>query len=394
MATKPIQSGGTAVSIAMLMGNMGKGGVEAVVMNYLRHLASKDIRIDVLLHEDNPFPQRRELEALNIPFYTIPSYSKPFAYQKALLNLFRHRRYTIVHSHISTMSLFPLLAAWRAGVPVRICHNHSTGHWGEGVKTLAKYILRFPARLFATDYFACGEYSGRWIYGNRLFDAGRVFVLPNAIDGKAYAFDEKARNKIRHDLGLDESCFVVGHVGRFVYQKNHDYLLDIFAAIKRRKPNSTILLIGEGPLQVRLEEKARNLGIFDAVKFLGTRDDMGAWYSAMDVLILPSFYEGMPMVAVEAQANGLRCLFSDNITKEALLAENAAMLSLKQSPDAWATEAFAGSRQAANLTPAFAIETQADSLYAAYRHFSRRALGPQWDTAIIRPEIPARDGAV
>jgi glycosyltransferase EpsF len=114
----------------------------------------------------------------------------------------------------------------------------------------------------------------------------------------------------------------------------------------------------------------------------------------MDVLILPSFYEGMPMVAVEAQANGLGCLFSSNITTEALLAENAVMLPLKQDPDAWATEAFAGSRQVANLPAAFAIETQAESLYAAYRHFSRRALGPQWDIAIIQPEMPVRDGAV
>ncbi|MCL1940081.1 MAG: glycosyltransferase [Desulfovibrionaceae bacterium] len=232
------------------------------------------------------------------------------------------------------------------------------------------------------------------MYGNGLFDAGRVFVLPNATDGKAYAFHEEARNRICQDLGLEESCFVVGHVGRFVYPKNHDFLLDIFAAIKRRRPDSVLLLIGEGPLQVRLEEKARRLRVFDAVKFLGMRDDIGAWYSAMDVLILPSFYEGMPMVAVEAQANGLRCLLSNNITTEALLTENAVMLPLKQGPDAWATEALASSRRTANLPAAFAIETQAESLYAAYRHFFRRALGPQWDTIVFRPEASARHGTI
>jgi glycosyltransferase EpsF len=372
----------SAVSVAMIMGNMDNGGVEAVVMNYIRQLVDKDIRVDVLLHEETAFPQRQELETLNIPFYTIPSYSRPFAYQKALLSLFRHRRYAIVHAHISTMNLFPLLAAWRAGIPVRICHNHSTAHWGEGIKTLLKYILRLPARLFATDYFACGEYAGRWMYGNRLFDAGRVFMLPNAIDSKVYSFHEEARNRIRHELDLEESCFVVGHVGRFVYPKNHAFLLDIFAAIKRRRPHSALLLIGEGPLQACLEKKARSLRISDAVKFLGTRETMGAWYSAMDVLVLPSFYEGMPMVAVEAQANGLRCLLSANITTEALLTENATMLSLKQGPDAWATEALASSRCAVNLPAAFAIEAQAKSLCAAYRHFVRRALGPQWDTVV------------
>jgi glycosyltransferase EpsF len=384
----------SAISIAMLMGNMGEGGVEAVVMNYLRELARKDIHIDIILHKNSSFPQRRELEALNVQFHAIPSYARPFAYHKALLALFRQRRYAIVHAHVSTMNLFPLLAAWKAGVPVRICHNHSTAHWGEGIKTLLKFILRFPARLFATDYFACGEYSGRWMFGDRLVEAGRVFILPSAIDGKAYAFQAEARNRVRRDLGLEESCFAVGHVGRFVYQKNHGFLLNIFAAVKRQRPDSVLLLIGEGPLRPRLAEKAESLGISGSVRFLGTRDDLGAWYSAMDVLVLPSFYEGLPLVAVEAQANGLPCLLSTNITKEALLADNAAMLSLEQSPEVWVAGALASSRRDADFPAAFAIEEQAGSLYTAYRHFARRALGPQWDTAVIRPELPPRPGVV
>ncbi|MDR2819161.1 MAG: glycosyltransferase, partial [Desulfovibrio sp.] len=150
------------ISVAMLMGNMNRGGVEAVVMNYIRFLTVGDNpAIDVILHEGSSFPQRRELEALKVNIRLIPSYFSPLAYHRALFALFARQRYTIVHAHISTMNLFPLLAARRAGVPVRICHSHSTAHWEEGMKTLCKYLLRIPARAYATDYFACGEYPGR-----------------------------------------------------------------------------------------------------------------------------------------------------------------------------------------------------------------------------------------
>jgi len=274
------------------------------------------------------------------------------------------------------------LAAKRAGVPVRICHNHSTAHWGEGIKTLAKYVLRLPSRLAATDYFACGEDAGRWMFGNRLFNAGQVFVLPSAIAGEDYAFDAKSRADIRRGLGLDEDSFVVGHVGRFCYPKNHLFLLDIFAAIKRLQPKAVLLLIGEGELLPRIEEAAHKLRLTESVKFLGVKQDLGAWYSAMDVFLMPSFYEGLGIVGLEAQANGLPCVFSNNVPAEVLLAENVDQLSLKLGPETWAQKALHASRiAAAPLPESYAIDMQAKTLAAAYRHLTRRALGPRWDDA-------------
>ncbi|MDR2051735.1 MAG: glycosyltransferase family 1 protein [Deltaproteobacteria bacterium] len=366
------------LSVAMLLGDMSRGGVEAVVMNYIRRLAGRKLEIDVILNKDSSFPQRRELESLNVHFHLIPAYSNPLAYHRALFALFRQRRYTIVHAHLNTINLFPLLAAWRAHIPVRICHNHSTAYWGEGLKTLLKYVFKIPARLYATDYFACGEYSGRWMFGNRLFSDGRVFVLPNAIEAGLYSFNPERRREKRVGLGLEDSCFAVGHVGRFVYQKNHDFLLKIFAAVKRQRPDASLLLIGEGELEQRIRHKAEDMKLSDSVKFLGVRDSPGDWYSLMDILILPSFYEGMPLVAVEAQANGLPCLFSDRVTSEALITENTVRLSLDQSPEVWAAEALRLSRCCSEYFPAaYSVEIQAETLFAAYRHLARRALGPQ-----------------
>jgi glycosyltransferase EpsF len=241
------------------------------------------------------------------------------------------------------------------------------------MKTLCKYLLRIPARAYATDYFACGEYPGRWMFGNRLFDAGKVFVLPNAIKPSVFAFSTEARRETRAMLGLEDSCFVVGHTGRFVYQKNHNFLLDIFVVVKRENPQSILLVIGEGPLQKRIEKKAERLGIASSVIFAGTQDTMGPYYSAMDCLLLPSFYEGIPITAVEAQANGLPCLLADTVSSEVVFAENALRLSLKQGAAVWAKTALQGTRRPGGELPdAFNIAVQAEKLRSAYQRMAQR----------------------
>jgi glycosyltransferase EpsF len=216
-------------------------------------------------------------------------------------------------------------------VPVRICHNHTTAHWGEGVKTLLKYILRPFNKVFATDYFACGETAGRWMYGDRCFDRGEVTVMPNAIDTEQFAFDPAARAALREELGIPQDAFVVGHVGRFMYQKNHRFLVDIFAEVLKKKPEAVLLLVGEGELMESIREKVKARGISSSVVFTGARREVNKLYSVMDVFCLPSFYEGMPVVAWEAQANGLPCVFSNKISQEA----GNNFLSLSQGIEKW-----------------------------------------------------------
>lgn len=332
------------IRVAQVLNRMDSGGVEAVVMNYYRHIDRKQVQFDFYFAKDSVFPQREELEKMGAGIYPIPSYTKVFSYHRVLHHAFKRGNYQIVHAHLSTMSVFPLFAAWRAGIPVRICHNHSTAHWGEGKKTLLKYLLRPFAKVFATDYFACGEKAGRWMYGNRCFERGHVHVMPNAIDTKKFAYDEEAKRCLRAELGIPQDAFVLGHVGRFMYQKNHAFLLRVFQRLLSSRQDAWLLLIGEGERMKLIRSEVKKMGIEGKVRFTGTRSDVAKLYSAMDVFCLPSFYEGLPVVALEAQANGLPCLFSDRMTKEVVLTPGARQLSI-ENPEPWVKAVQEAQRQ-------------------------------------------------
>lgn len=321
--------------VAQVIGKMASGGVESVVYNYYRAMDHNEIQFDFFVDEDSTAKFPQDLLDMGARVYVVPPYQKMVRYHRELYRLFKENRYRIVHSHINTLNIFPLFAAWRAGVPVRICHNHSTAHWGEGMKTLLKYILRPFNKIFATDYFACGETAGRWMYGDRCFDVGKVTVMPNAIDTEKFAFDPEARVRLREELGIPQDVFVVGHVGRFTYQKNHSFLVDIFAELLKEKPDARLLLIGEGELMGQIQEKVRRLGIEGSVIFTGARGDVNKLYSVMDVFCLPSFYEGMPVVALEAQANGLPCVFSDQVSKESKISLEFQFLDINQALNKW-----------------------------------------------------------
>ena len=207
------------IRVAQVLHRMESGGIEAVVMNYYRHIDRSQIQLDFHIAQDSSSPQREEVQRLGAGICYIPTYTHFFAYQRTLYQAFKQGKYKIVHAHLSTLSVFSLFAARRAHVPVRICHNHTTANWGEGLRTLLKYILRPFNRIFANRRVARGEMAGRWMYGNHAFDQGKVFVLPNAIDSDKFAYDPVAREKLRKELGILDEHFVVGHVGRFMWQK-------------------------------------------------------------------------------------------------------------------------------------------------------------------------------
>lgn len=332
------------IRVAQVLNRMDSGGVEAVVMNYYRHIDRKQVQFDFYFAKDSVFPQREELEKMGAGIYPIPSYTKVFSYHRVLHHAFKRGNYQIAHAHLSTMSVFPLFAAWRAGIPVRICHNHSTAHWGEGKKTLLKYLLRPFAKVFATDYFACGEKAGRWMYGNRCFERGRVHVMPNAIDTKKFAYDEEAKRCLRAELGIPQDAFVLGHVGRFTYAKNHGFLLKVMECLKTQGQDIWLLLVGKGELEQTVKQQANACGLAGRIIFSGARTDVNKLYSTMDVFCLPSFYEGLPVVALEAQANGLPCLFSDRMTKEVVLTPGARQLSI-ENPEPWVKAVQEAQRQ-------------------------------------------------
>lgn len=334
----PAEANSAPLRVAQVMGQMNYGGVEAVVMAYYRAINRERVQFDFFVDEGSSLPYADEMKANGARVFVLPSPRHPVAYVRERERIFSAQGYRVVHAHINTLSVLPLLAAKRAGIPVRICHSHSMAHPGEGARTLLKNMLRPLSKRYATKLLACGEMSGEWLYGKAAVAQGRVEILRNAIDISRFAFSQDTREEARASFGLGNAP-VFGHIGRFSYQKNHPFLLDIFARIHAECPGALLLLAGEGDGEAEARAQAQALGIAEAVRFLGVRNDAQRLYAAMDVFLLPSFYEGLPVVGVEAQASGLPCLFSTHVTREASLGERVSFLPLGNA-DVWAKAAL------------------------------------------------------
>ena len=315
--------------VAQIMGKWVGGGVESVIMNYYRHLDHSKIQFDFICDEDSTRIPYDEIKKLGGRVFLVPKYQNLSKYLKALEKLFKENQYRIVHSNINTLSVFSLYAAKKAGVPIRISHSHSTSNPKEWKRNLIKNTLRPFSKRYATDYFACSELAGRYLFGNKTFDRGEVKIIHNAIDIDKFRFDEVVRKKLRKEFGIKNSTIVIGHVGRFVQQKNHTFLVDVFKEYHKKNPDSKLLLVGSGPLEDEIKKKVERLDLEDSVLFLGQRDDINKLYSVMDVFCLPSLYEGLPVVGIEAQATGLPTIFSNRISKEVIVSSYAKIVSIQ-----------------------------------------------------------------
>lgn len=324
------------IRVASVIGRYIGGGVEAVTINYYRNIDKNKVQLDFICDEDSTNIPYEEIEKMGGKVIIIPSYSKPFKYHKELKKVLKEGNYKIIHSNINTLSVFSLFAAKCAGVPVRIAHSHSTTNKKEKKKNLMKQVLRPFSKVFATDYMCCSELAGRWLFGNKEYDKGNVYLLNNAIDLDKFKYNESLRKKKRKELGIKDDTLVIGHIGRFVAQKNHDFLIDIFNEIHKKNNNSILLLAGQGPLMEDIKNKVKELNLEDSVKFLGQRNDANELYQAFDVFLLPSLYEGLPVVGVEAQASGLLCYLSDDMTKETKVLDITKFMSLNNTPEEWA----------------------------------------------------------
>lgn len=265
-----------------------------MLFGYYKYIDRNKFVYDCIVDEDSPHVPYNEVNSLGGNLIFVPPYRRQPAYQKALYTLFTSNHYPLVYSHLNTLSVFPLFAAWRAGIPIRIAHNHTTAGRGKGefLRNVMKYTLRPFSKIFPTHLCACSKFAGRWLFGDKAMNAGRVKIWNNAVELERYAYNEKVRNDTRQSLKLSDK-FVVGHSGRFEHQKNHDFLVDIFAEIHRRRNDAVLLLAGDGPLMGEVTGKVKRLGLNDSVVFLGNVSDMERYYQAMDVFIFPSLYEFM-----------------------------------------------------------------------------------------------------
>lgn len=322
------------IRVAHIIGKWVGGGVEAVVMNYYRHIDHTKIQFDFICDDDSTNIPYDEIISLGGRVILVPPYQKVIKYQKVLYEIFKENNYKIVHSHINTLSVFPLRVAQKLHVPIRIAHSHSTSNKKEWKKNLLKNVLRPFSKVYATNYMCCSEFAGRWLFGNKSYDNGKVYLVNNAIDLDKFIFNEEIRK--RAELGIKDETLVIGHIGRFVPQKNHAFLIEIFYEIYKENNDSVLLLIGQGPLKEIIKEKVKLLGLEDSVRFLGQREDVNELYQAFDVFLLPSLYEGLPVVGVEAQTSGLLCILSNDMTKETKILDSTLFLSLEQQPEEWA----------------------------------------------------------
>jgi glycosyltransferase involved in cell wall biosynthesis len=334
----------STIHVLHVLGGVGLGGAESRIMDLYRQMDRDEIQFDFWVHQNDTSVRKPqfyddEIKSLGGHIYVLPKFKgyNYFAYRKAITAFFeKHHEFNVVQGHMTSTAGIYLPIAKKSGVPITVAHSRNAGV-EKGVKGIATRFFRHNLAKKADFLFACSELAARDVFGDRAVEQGEVKIIHNAIDVRRFTFDEKQRDRMREKLGLADKL-VLGHVGRFNYQKNHPYLIDIFAAVCEKRDDAVLLLLGEGPDMDVIKEKCRRLNIFDKVIFAGNQKETEKYYQAMDVFLLPSFLEGLPGVLMEAQAAGLRCFVSDAVTREAKATDLVTYLSIEQPPENWADE--------------------------------------------------------
>ena len=311
-----------SIRVCQVLHGIVGGGSEQVVLNYCSRMP--DIHFD-LLYQYEPNSQILErFQEANINCIQIPDkVHHPLKHLWTMFKIFRKGRYDVVHSHLDWfMNGYVCLLARLAGIKKRIAHHHQAYHPTNPLLIFLCVCLRMPCKLFATHWLACGEAAAINGWGKSAVKKGKVTILPNAIDSDRFKFNEKQRNEVRARYGISDDDFVVGHVGRFFPQKNHEFLIDVFAELHKQMANAKLLLLGKGPLQEHIQQKVEKLGLSRCVIFAGLQRDPASFYTAMDVFCFPSLWEGLPLTLVEAQYSGLPCVVSDAVPRETSITDN------------------------------------------------------------------------
>lgn len=323
--------------------DIGKGGAWSFIKNAMQSKSDVDVVFNFFTLE--PFEENENVKFVEdrggkvYVRYTTNRYIRQIKTFFDLKNVLKDEKFDIVHIHsdVAFKIFIEALACRTAGQKIIVLHSHCTGVDGDHrvIKSLAHHICKPFLGLLGTDFFACSRKAGDWMYSKKI-NRKKLRVINNAIDCKAFAYNETIRNQYRQLLGIDEDEILIGHVGRFMFQKNHEFLIDIFEKLHQMNEKTKLILIGEGDTEQKIREKVSMLDLSDSVIFAGVRNDVNCCMQAMDLFLLPSLFEGLPVVGIEAQAAGLPCLMADTITKETDLFGLVEFVSLKSSPKMWA----------------------------------------------------------
>lgn len=331
--------------ILQVVGRMDRGGIETMLMNLYRSIDREKVQFDFLAHYGKPDAdyndEIRELGGIvyEMPQIKTPSrtyYHKLFEYRRALTSFFsEHREYDVVHGHMTnTAAIYMPIAKKCGGVGCLIAHSHQEKSM-QGLTGRLSRLLSYRIPSLATDWFACSNVAARWFYKQSDIDSGKVTIIKNGIDTKSFEYSAQIRSEVRKELGLGDGL-VIGHVGGFHYPKNQVFLIDVLRCALAIRPDITLCFAGDGVDRAAAEEYARQAGVDSHIRFLGLRTDVCRLMQAFDAFALPSFFEGLPLVSVEAQTAGLPCLFSSAVTAEANITGLAEFLPLERGAGAWA----------------------------------------------------------
>lgn len=312
-------------------------GITQYILNILSELESADMRADILSFRNDRLKKWTETHGTEYFELDISMYKHPFLYRRFLEDVFS-KGYDVVHFNISTISTLTIFKyAKKCGVKKIIVHSHSSfTDLPSKLRRMVFSNLHKLLRIFANRYYdekcACSIPAAEWMYGEK--KAKNAIILNNAVDTKKFAYSKENAEEIRREYGV-KTKYLLGHVGRFTVQKNHSFLVDVFARLLEIRKDCTLMLVGNGEFLEGIKNKVSDLGLNDSVIFVNFQEDIYKYYSAMDLLLLPSLFEGLPITLIEAQANGLSSLVSDAVTKECDLTGLVEFCSLNASASEW-----------------------------------------------------------
>lgn len=331
MSDKPIR-------VLHVIGSMNRGGAEVMIMNLYRNIDREKVQFDFV---ENTFEEAefdKEILGLGGKIYRCPHYNgiNHMAYKKWWKKFFKehHTDYRIIHGHLGSTAAIYLKIAKMYNI-YTIAHSHNTS--GKSIKSLLYRVYSYPTRYIADYFFGCSIDAGISRYGKKVAsDISKFQVLNNAIDTEMFKYNPLLREEMRKKYQIDDKI-VIGHVGRFVHQKNHEFLIDVFEQVHKKNSQLILVLIGDGILREKIEEKVNRLKLQNDVLFMGVQENISQFYQAMDVFVFPSLFEGLGIVAVEAQSSGLKCVVSDMVSRECIVTENQVTIcSLQDNTERWA----------------------------------------------------------
>lgn len=324
------------IRVLHVMSGIGyQGGVQALIWNYYKHIDEDEVRFDFIVHSNRMEGyEQRFIDKKSKIFYVPPKKEGLIQNYREICRILKRNNYDIMHVHQDFLGYIALLAAKNNNIKVRIMHSHKANMLESPIKRVMRWCFTSVSIKLATDLFACGKEAAIWTYGYQRFKSGQIYILNNAIETKDYLFDQNIRETIRTKYGFTNKI-IIGNVARFTYQKNQELLIDILEYLLKLNPNYLLVLVGDGELLMSVKEKVSCKGLEQSVIFLGAKDNVNELLQGMDVFVLTSRFEGLPVTMVEAQTADLPCVISNNITHEIDINKKTQYVKLDDCLEAW-----------------------------------------------------------